>query len=381
VAREPLGFTALARVFNLVWVHEDFNALWYYRRMAREAFLSGLSHRPWAKDLLEDQLRVYRTAGLVQEIFTGLGDMLELTAHGATMYRRLREVLEQAGEFLWRSEQQRWVLFHQLDFDRVFAQLFPDAATRTEHFLSRLPLTKGLRILEVGAGTGRIIFDHGLFRRVLPGGTVVALDSSPRMLARLGQKRRACRARHVRIIHGYGESLPFADAQFDVTMAVMALHFMDAPQVLAEMIRVTRPGGTVAVMSPHPGFDIRQIPMMALWMRPIYDLADRFQLPSTERNGLRPGELRQWFFEHPRLMSPHYERVPMLATVQPHREAFAFYVQGAAIFQNVLARLPYAERQNFLKRLMEQGDMIASQTSDSEKQYTYYPEMAWGCVK
>ena len=44
-----------------------------------------------------------------------------------------------------------------------------------------------------------------------------------------------------------GENLPFADATFDVTYCVATLHHaLDLPKMVREMVRVTKPGGTVA---------------------------------------------------------------------------------------------------------------------------------------
>jgi SAM-dependent methyltransferase len=44
-----------------------------------------------------------------------------------------------------------------------------------------------------------------------------------------------------------GENLPFGDATFDVTYCVATLHHaLDLPKMVREMVRVTKPGGTVA---------------------------------------------------------------------------------------------------------------------------------------
>ena len=48
---------------------------------------------------------------------------------------------------------------------------------------------------------------------------------------------------------GSGEALPFADGSFDITMSVTVIEEVDADRMLAEMVRVTKPGGRVAVIS------------------------------------------------------------------------------------------------------------------------------------
>lgn len=96
------------------------------------------------------------------------------------------------------------------------------------------------RLLDVGCGpgglTGELVARTGA-------ANVAAIDpSEPFVLA--------CRDRNpgidVRI--GVAEQLPFADDEFDATLACLVVGFMaDAAAGIAEMARVTRPGGMVAL--------------------------------------------------------------------------------------------------------------------------------------
>jgi ubiquinone/menaquinone biosynthesis C-methylase UbiE len=113
-------------------------------------------------------------------------------------------------------------------------------------------LTYGARVLEVGAGPG--IFTQHLARR---GALVTVTDLSP---AQLADNRRRCleagvadavaewRVADIRDLSG------FADGGFDLTLAYggpISYVFEDAPVAIAELLRVTRPGGVVlaSVMS------------------------------------------------------------------------------------------------------------------------------------
>jgi SAM-dependent methyltransferase len=52
-----------------------------------------------------------------------------------------------------------------------------------------------------------------------------------------------------------GRTLPFAEASFDLVFAICVLHHVDPPDrpaLVAEMARVTRPGGLVAVFEHNP---------------------------------------------------------------------------------------------------------------------------------
>ena len=95
----------------------------------------------------------------------------------------------------------------------------------------------GQRVLDVGCGPGALTAE--LVRRAA---SVAAVDPSPSFVA-------AARERHpgVEVAVATAEALPFPDDGFDVALAELVVHFMTDPVAgLAEMRRVTRPGGTVA---------------------------------------------------------------------------------------------------------------------------------------
>jgi demethylmenaquinone methyltransferase / 2-methoxy-6-polyprenyl-1,4-benzoquinol methylase len=100
----------------------------------------------------------------------------------------------------------------------------------------------GDRALDVATGTGDLAV--ALKDRVGEGGEVVGLDFSERMLELARVK-----APDVRFESGNALDLPYADAEFDaVTVGFGARNFADLRAGLAEMARVTRPGGRVVVL-------------------------------------------------------------------------------------------------------------------------------------
>ena len=100
----------------------------------------------------------------------------------------------------------------------------------------------GERALDVATGTGDLAI--ALKRRVGPGGEVVGLDFSERMLEIARAK-----APEVRFEAGNALELPYPDACFDaVTVGFGARNFDDLGGGLRELARVTRPGGRVVVL-------------------------------------------------------------------------------------------------------------------------------------
>ena len=107
-------------------------------------------------------------------------------------------------------------------------------------------LRAGMDLLDVGCGPASITAD--LAERVAPG-RVVALDAAAGALeaARATLRERGL-SEQVEVTCGDVMALPFEDASFDVVHAHQVLqHLTDPVGALAEMRRVTRPGGIVAV--------------------------------------------------------------------------------------------------------------------------------------
>ena len=107
-------------------------------------------------------------------------------------------------------------------------------------------LRAGMDLLDVGCGPASITAD--LTERVAPG-RVVALDAADGALeaARATLRERGL-SEQVEVTSGDVMALPFEDASFDVVHAHQVLqHLADPVGALAEMRRVTRPGGIVAV--------------------------------------------------------------------------------------------------------------------------------------
>ena len=100
-------------------------------------------------------------------------------------------------------------------------------------------VSPGDRVLDVGCGPGALT--QALAARV-GAERVAALDPSDSFAE---ECRRRVPAADVRV--GAAEGLPFADDSFDAVLSQLVVNFLDEPgRALAEMSRVTRPGGLVA---------------------------------------------------------------------------------------------------------------------------------------
>jgi SAM-dependent methyltransferase len=148
-------------------------------------------------------------------------------------------------------------------------------------FIGKQP---GLRILEVGCGTG-----HWLGVLQAPARTLVGLDYSAGMLLKA-----RTRLPETILIRGNAEYLPVQARSVDRVFCINALHhFPDKPAFLAEARRLLRPGGEIFSVGLDPHRELDQ--WLVYHYFPESLMIDRERYPST-------GVLREWMtragFEH-----------------------------------------------------------------------------------
>lgn len=117
--------------------------------------------------------------------------------------------------------------------------------------LSVAPIDPGAMVLDVLCGTGSLCLP--LLDRLEPRGRVVALDPSSGRLAIARRKAGSVVGKRLFFRHERLERLSFADDVFDVVLSNAGVLTADDPNVLAECVRVAKPGGLVAMTLPLRG--------------------------------------------------------------------------------------------------------------------------------
>ena len=117
-------------------------------------------------------------------------------------------------------------------------------------FGRRLGLRRGMRLADVGSGFG--FFGRCFLPMVLPGGSLDGFELEPKLVAEANARAAADDLAEVaRFTQADAMALSAEDASFDVTMCqTLLMHLPDAEGALAEMVRVTRPGGLVVTAEP-----------------------------------------------------------------------------------------------------------------------------------
>jgi demethylmenaquinone methyltransferase/2-methoxy-6-polyprenyl-1,4-benzoquinol methylase len=147
-------------------------------------------------------------------------------------------------------------------------------------FVRHAGIGAGARVLDVGCGTAELTLV--LARMVGPGGRVVGVDFSEGMLA-VGRAKvaRSPLADRIELRHGDALDLPFAAGTFDAAASAFVMrNVADLDRALAEMARVVRPGGRLAILElSHPRGPLRRVllfyvrrvlPLLGSWAREAY---------------------------------------------------------------------------------------------------------------
>ncbi len=130
--------------------------------------------------------------------------------------------------------------------------------------------------LDVGCGTADLTLI--LAEEAGPSGRVVGIDLSAAMLAvgRAKVRRRSFQDR-IALVRGNALDLPFPDGSFDLVASGFVLrNVADLRRALAEMTRVTRPGGRVVTLElSHPPLALVRVPFR-LYFRHVVPLLGRW---------------------------------------------------------------------------------------------------------
>jgi ubiquinone/menaquinone biosynthesis C-methylase UbiE len=129
---------------------------------------------------------------------------------------------------------------------RLWAESFdasrsPIVALESRHLAPWLSDLSGLRVIDVGCGTGR-----WMKFAAERGARVFGADSTREMLREVARKSGA-------LVEADGRRLPFREACADVVLCTLTIgHMQPIAGALGELARIARPGGRVIVSDFHP---------------------------------------------------------------------------------------------------------------------------------
>ena len=176
----------------------------------------------------------------------------------------------------------------------------------------------GDRVLDVGCGTG-----VASITAARAGAKVTGLDLTPELLQRARENARISEVQ-VDFHEGDAENLPFDDSSFDVVLSQFGHMFAPRPEVaVAEMLRVLKPGGTIAFSTWPPEFYVgRSMALMGKYLPPLPGLVSPALWGDAKVVRERLGDrVREIAFRSARMdvpvLSPQLHRMNTERTVGP----------------------------------------------------------------
>ena len=151
------------------------------------------------------------------------------------------------------------------NFDRIGRHM----VTGAEQFIERLAIQPDERVLDVACGSGNLALPAAR-----AGAVVTGVDIAPNLLASARQRALA-EALDIRFDEGDAEALPYASGSFDTVVTMFGAMFAPRPErAAAELLRMTRPGGRIAMANWTPdGFISRMFRATATYLAPPPDAA------------------------------------------------------------------------------------------------------------
>jgi ubiquinone/menaquinone biosynthesis C-methylase UbiE len=128
-----------------------------------------------------------------------------------------------------------------------FGQIANFTAHEAENFVNRIGITPGTQVLDVACGTGNTAIPAARARA-----SVTGVDIATNSLEQ-AKKRASAENLAIRFEEGDAEDLRYPDASFDVVLTMFGAMFAPRPEkVAAELLRVCKPGGVIAMANWTP---------------------------------------------------------------------------------------------------------------------------------
>lgn len=371
------GFRAGVWVYEAVTRFEQVGALQYHEGLPEADFVRGRHRRPWVEAPLDGELERGLVDGDLRRVRREGQPWIEPTEAGANRHAEMRKVLAEGG-FL--EARVRLAVLSELnlipDYETLRRRIIPWELAWRRSFTRFAGVRPGARVLAVGRALGGQVLDSGLVAAVGPAGHITGASPSVAMVDQVRTQARRQHADNVSFVRSALEELPFPDGRFDVVFGLGVVHRPDPHRILAEMIRVTRPGGLVAhgascAADASPAW-------LSEWLAPILERAGAappHPLPAL----LNRGDMERWFAAAGLVDVATEPTEAAVVFEDPEASAIAL-LRTDPLVQGVLGGLPWDAAQALIEEITQRAAPIFRRLSAEERRVSVPVEAVRGRV-
>jgi ubiquinone/menaquinone biosynthesis C-methylase UbiE len=257
---------------------------------------------------------------------------------------------QQTSEQVIEGQRQDWnrVAGGWEKWDRFFDE---QMAFLNHRLVADARLRRGLRVLDLGSGTG---YPALLAAQVVgPGGSVTGIDLAEQMLEVARRKASSLNLAHVSFRTGDATRLPFDPNSFDAVTSRFCLMFLpDIPKAAVEIARVLKPGGWLAAAvwsapekNPSIGLSMAAIKQVIELPPPDPSAPGIFRLAKA-------GDLAD-MLQQAGLTDVTDQEFPAAWSYASAEEYYTSLMEIAAPVQNLMAKLSDAQKQEVQRLILQ----------------------------
>jgi SAM-dependent methyltransferase len=214
-----------------------------------------------------------------------------------------------------------------------YTRLMERMAPFTEELLSRVKITSGMRILDIGTGPGEPALT--LASQVGASGDVTGIDLSEKMIDLANAASRIRNAKNTSFLVMNAEALKFPEGSFDLVLSRFGFQIFTNPKKAAsEACRVLKKGGVLAVVVWSTG---DKVPALHALVGPMLENAtpdETGYIPTPYELG-GPGELTGLFLKCG-FSSSSENRVTRDMHFADEQDYFDLYLKGTPLGHSLL---------------------------------------------
>ncbi|MGH8003848.1 MAG: class I SAM-dependent methyltransferase [Limisphaerales bacterium] len=187
-----------------------------------------------------------------------------------------------------------------------FGQIAKSIEDGAAEFINRLQISKGAKVLDVACGTGNLAIPAAK-----AGAVVTGLDFASNLVEQARVRAKA-EGLKIEFQEGDAEAMPYPDGSFDVVVTMFGAMFCPRPEkAAAELLRVTKPGGRIAMANWTPsGFAGQMFKLSGMYAPPPPGMpapvlwGDESVVKERLRDGIRDLKLTKWMMTIKYLFGP-----------------------------------------------------------------------------